>query len=78
MMPTLTVLVHGGLECHAEHRGPLVLEVAPGSSLLDIQDRLGIPRGDVGLFVVDGELRSEGYVPPDGARVDLYPMFGGG
>ena len=77
-MPTITVRLHGGLEGHQGARAQHVIDAAPGATLLDVQDLVGIPRGEVGLFVIDGELRSEGEVPRAGALVDLYPVFGGG
>lgn len=77
-MPTVTVRLHGGLEQRITSSGQEVIELAPGATLLDLQDQLGILRGEVGLFVVDGELRHEGDMPRAGALIDLYPMFGGG
>jgi len=55
-----------------------MVELQPGSSLLALQDRLGIPRGEVGLFLVDGEVCHEADVPGAGAQIQLYPLFGGG
>jgi len=77
-MTAVTVRLHGGLERHLGRAGSLVVDLPPGATLLELQDRLHIPRGEVGLFVVDGELRYEADVPVADARVDLYPMFGGG
>jgi len=77
-MPAVTVRLHGGLERHVGRTGPLVVDLPPGATLLELQDWLHIPRGEVGLFLVDGELRREADVPVADARVDLYPLFGGG
>ena len=76
-MPAVTVRLHGGLERHVG-RATLVVDLPPGATLLELQDWLHIPRGEVGLFLVDGELRREADVPGADARVDLYPLFGGG
>jgi|YNPBryBLVA2012_1023415.scaffolds.fasta_scaffold91866_1 hypothetical protein len=77
-MPAVTVRLHGGLERHVGNAGPLVVNLPPGATLLELQDRLHIPRGEVALFLVDGELRREADVLDADARVDLYPLFGGG
>ena len=77
-MPVVTVRLHGGLERHLDRVGPMTVALPPGATLLDLQDRLRVPRGEVGLFVVDGELRHESDKPDADAQVDLYPLFGGG
>lgn len=74
----VTVRLHGGLERHAGGVSSLVAHLPLGTTLLELQDRLNIPRGEVGLFVVDGELRRETDALDADARVDLYPYFGGG
>jgi hypothetical protein len=74
----VTVYVHGGVEGYLGGVGPFFVDLPSGATLLELQDLLGVPRGEVGLFLVDGELRSEGEAPDAGARVDLYPLFGGG
>ncbi len=76
-MLRVNVQLHGGLE-QSGGVGRQPLNLPPGATLLDVQDLLRVPRGEVGLFVVDGELRHEDYVPQDGAMVDIYPLFGGG
>lgn len=70
--------LHGGLERFAGGAGPFLLELTEGATLLDLQDLLRIPRGEVGLFVVDGELCDEGRHLRAAAKIDLYPVFGGG
>ncbi len=77
-MTDVVVRLHGGLERWTGSAGPLMVELQPGSSLLALQDRLGIPRGEVGLFLVDGEVCHEADVPGAGAQIQLYPLFGGG
>lgn len=77
-MTQVTVRLRGGLERHAPEPPGRLLDAPPGATLLTLQDMLGIPRGEVGLFVVDGQMQHEDFAPPDGATVDIYPMFGGG
>ena len=43
-MPVLTVRLHGGLERHLDRVGPVAVNLPPGATLLDLQDRLRIPR----------------------------------
>ncbi len=74
----MTVRLHGGLDGRPQSAFVRVLVLPVGATLLDAQDALGIPRGEVGLFVVDGEMRDESLPLWDGATVDVYPMFGGG
>jgi hypothetical protein len=74
----VTVRLHGGIQGKAAGSNHQTLHLPSGSTLLSVQDALGIPRGEVGLFVVDGELRNGDYEPEDGAIVDIYPFFGGG
>ncbi len=77
-MPEVLVRAHGGLGGGPDFAGYQPVDLPAGGTLLDLQDRLGIPRGEVGLFLVDGELRDESYTPASAAQVDLYPVFGGG
>ena len=77
-MTRVTVRLRGGLERDAAPASCRTLDLPAGATLLDAQDMLGIPRGEVGLFVVDGELAHEGFAPQDGATIDIFPMFGGG
>lgn len=77
-MLRLKVRLHGGLGREAAGPAYVPIDLPPGSTLGSVQDALRIPRGEVGLFVVDGDLRHEDYAPPDGARIDIYPLFGGG
>jgi hypothetical protein len=77
-MPEVLVRAHGGLGGGQASAGYKPVSLPDGATLLDLQDRLGIPRGEVGLFVVNGELRDESHTPAPAAQVDLYPMFGGG
>lgn len=77
-MLKLRVRLHGGLERGIVGPGGVSIDLPPGATLRSAQDSLGIPPGEVGLFVVDGELRHEDFVPPDGATIDIYPLFGGG
>ncbi len=77
-MPTLIVRLHGPWADKGHGSADMSQDLPPGATLLDVQDALGIPRGEVGLFVVDGELRHEDFVPPAGARIDIFPLFGGG
>jgi hypothetical protein len=77
-VPHVVVRLHGGLEGQSTDSPERRLQLAPGSNLLAVQDALGILRGEVGLFVVDGAMRHEDYTPEDGAVVDIFPLFGGG
>jgi hypothetical protein len=77
-VPTLIVRLHGGLERKTGAPAYVLRGLPSGAKLLDVQDALGIPHGDVGLFVVEGELRHEAFAPPAGAHIDIYPLFGGG
>lgn len=77
-MLRLKVRLHGGLERETANSDYAPIALPPGATLSGLQDALRIPRGEVGLFVVNGELRHEDYAPPDGAMIDIYPLFGGG
>jgi len=77
-MLRLKFRLHGGLGAQAVGPAHTPIDLPPGSTLRSLQDALRIPAGEVGLFVVDGELRHEDYAPQDGATVDIYPLFGGG
>lgn len=77
-MIRVTVRLNGGLERYASMRHLVEVCVEDGATLASVQERLGIPRGEVGLFVVNRQLLNEDAPVPDGSIVDLYPMFGGG
>jgi hypothetical protein len=74
----VTVRFNGGLERHLGLKKQFEATVSDEATLLEVQDLLGIPRGEVGLFVVAGELMAEDAVAADHSTIDLFPMFGGG
>ncbi|MBC7105541.1 MAG: MoaD/ThiS family protein, partial [Firmicutes bacterium] len=50
----------------------------PGATVRHLLETFRLVPGEVGLVVVNGALADEARELPDGARVELYPVFGGG
>jgi hypothetical protein len=77
-MRRLTVRLRGGLERYTSMQREVEIWVCADVILADIQNRLGIPKGEVGLFVLDRQIVDESARVADASIVELYPMFGGG
>ena len=56
----------------------IALRLAPGTSIEAAIQRLGVPDGEVGLAVVNGEAVPETSVLRDGDRLELFAPMGGG
>ena len=50
----------------------------PGATVRHLLEAFDLVHGEVGLVVVNGALAGEAQELPDGARVELYPVFSGG
>ena len=56
----------------------LTCDLPDGASVLDLIERLGVPRKKVGIISVDGSLVKDSWVLTAGNFVRLYrPIFGG-
>jgi hypothetical protein len=77
-MPHLIVRLHGGLAERTGAPASLELDLPATATLLDLQDCLGIPRGEAGLFLVDRQIRPESATVGEASEIDIYPVFGGG
>jgi hypothetical protein len=77
-MPFLIVRLHGGLAELTGSPATVQLDLPATLTLLDIQDYLGIPRGEIGLFLLDRQMGQEGTVVGEARQLDIYPIFGGG
>ena len=63
----------------ARHRSRLELHLQEPLSLDALLRQLNIPRGEVGLVVLNGEWASQANpLLVDGDRLDLYSFVGGG
>ena len=77
-MKHVRVRLHGGLERYIGTTGEVDLRVDDHTSLAALQDLLGVPRGEAGLFVVGEKLLGGDALVEDNSTVDIYPAFGGG
>ena len=77
-MSHVIVRLHGGLAERMGASASLELDLPATVTLLDLQDRLGIPRGEAGLFLVGRQIRPESATVGDASEIDIYPVFGGG
>lgn len=53
-------------------------EVAPGATVLDVLAELNIAIKDVGIIMIDGRHGTLDRCLPEGARLSLFPLLGGG
>jgi uncharacterized protein with PIN domain/sulfur carrier protein ThiS len=54
---------------------PIMLEVAPGTTVKDLAESLGVPHTEIDVILVDGESVDFGRQVGDGDRVSVYPVF---
>jgi molybdopterin converting factor small subunit len=78
-MISITIRLHGFLDRQSPTGGDwLSLQLPAGARAGEALDRLGVPRGAVGLLLVNGQ-RSDTDTPlADGDRVEIFPLLGGG
>ena len=63
----------------AERRtNPQVLDIDESIGLPELEDRLGLRHGDVGMLLINGAWARLDSVIKDGDRVQLYPYMEGG
>jgi sulfur carrier protein ThiS len=69
----------GYLDFYHPHRGNwLEVEIVQPDCLSEIIKHLGIPKGDIHLVVVNGELQSLDVIVSEQDEVKLYSAVGGG
>jgi uncharacterized protein len=54
---------------------PIALEVAPGTTVKDLAESLGVPHTEIDVILVNGESVSFRHQVADGDRVSVYPVF---
>ena len=57
---------------------PIEVELSAGATLLDLYDRLGIPRDEVKTSFVNSVMQSSEYALAEGDHVGVFPPVGGG
>ncbi len=81
-MPEIELRLYGALRRYRPAGGPevsaLALEVAPGDTIADLIQRLGIPPSWVRSAFVNGALARRDRALVAGDRVALFPPAGGG
>ncbi len=78
-MISVNIRLHGFLDRQPPAGGEwLSLQLPTGARAGEALDRLGVPRGAVGLLLVNGQ-RSDTDTPlAGGDRVEIFPLLGGG
>jgi molybdopterin converting factor small subunit len=78
-MISITIRLHGFLDRQSPAGGEWLSQQLPtGARAGETLDRLGVPRGAVGLLLVNGQ-RSDTDTPlADGDSVEVFPLLGGG
>ena len=78
-MISVIIRLHGFLDRQSPAGGEwLSLQLPTGARAGEALDRLGVPRGAVGLLLVNGQ-RSDTDTPlAGGDRVEIFPLLGGG
>ncbi len=78
---SLQVFVYATLRRHLPDYDPyrgLTLTVHPGTPVALVLERLGLPREEVTIILVDGVQQSLDYALQGGERLGLFPQVGGG
>jgi len=57
---------------------PIEVEVPAGATLIDLYDRLGIPRDEVKTSFVNSVMQPPEYTLSEGDTVGIFPPVGGG
>lgn len=74
----LSVRLLANLKRYTGGRTDIDLEVVSGVSLGVVMDGLGIPRGEVGVALINGRLASDDTILSEGDCVELVPAVCGG
>jgi len=78
-MISITIRLHGFLDRHLPAGGEwLSLQLPTDARAGEALDRLGLPRGAVGLLLVNGQRRDTDTPLAGGDRLEIFPLLGGG
>jgi molybdopterin converting factor small subunit len=78
-MAQVQVLLYATLRSFGlEGKGDFRLDMPAGSKVIDIIEKLGIPREEVKLAMINGVLKDVDHVLNEGDRVGFFPPVGGG
>lgn len=80
-MIRVTVQLHGTLPRRVPAYDPergLTISLAPGATVADLLDALGLTAEDTGVVALDGRVAQPGDALYDGARVRLFQVAHGG
>lgn len=78
---SLQVFVYATLRRYLPGYDPyqgLALEVPVGTTVVQVLGRLGLPREEVAIILVDGVQQSPDYALRGDERLGLFPQVGGG
>jgi sulfur-carrier protein len=56
----------------------VTLKVAPGVTVAQVADRLGLPAAEIALIMVDGRRQEADFSLQGSERLGLFPPIGGG
>ncbi len=77
----LQIFLNATLRQYAADYNPyqgISLEIAPGTTVAKVIERLGLPDQEVTLIMVDGRRREADHVLAGNERLGLFPPIGGG
>lgn len=60
------------------HGESLQVELAEGSRIADLLERLGVPKNETKQVFVNGRIQLSDYVLKDGEEVGIFPPIAGG
>jgi molybdopterin synthase sulfur carrier subunit len=75
----IKVRLHGSLKRYGDWKeGLLGFNVPEGTTVGDVLGRLNLPRSEIWLTVINGQLTQVGTKLEDGDELDIFPPVAGG
>jgi len=77
-MPTVEVHVFAMLRKYTDGAASVALEIAPGETVGQLVDRLGVPAGEIRILFVDGRAAGLDHSLDGGETIAVFPGIAGG
>ena len=77
-MPRVKLNLYAGLRAHIGGKPSVDLEIAPGQTVGELLDRLGVPHEQTRILFVNGRAASLSDKLTGGEQIGVFPAIGGG
>jgi molybdopterin converting factor small subunit len=77
-MPRVKLNLYAGLRAYIGGKPSVDLEIAPGETVGELLDRVGVPREQTRILLVNGRAAAPSDELSGGEQIGVFPAIGGG